>query len=138
MPNEKISFEDLISKRIEQKAIVEQINKKAALEKALLDDIEDELMSKMETVGTETCGGCGYSVTLKEADVPTSTEWETFLPFLLETGNLHLLERRISLNAWREYNLIYGEFPPGTYPFAKKSLSFNKKRTRKQATSKKE
>lgn len=136
MPNEKVSFEDLIAKRLEQKAVVEAANKKAAVEKQLLDDIESELLAKMEEVGTETCGGAGYSVTVKEEDVPESTDWETFIPFLLETGNMHLLQRRISTTAWREYRQIYGEFPPGTHPFAKKSLSFNKKRTRKRATSK--
>lgn len=137
MPNEKVSFEDLIQKRLEQKEIVAAANKKAEIEKTLLDDIEAELLAKMEEVGTETCGGCGYSVTVREEDVPDSTDWETFIPFLLETGNMHLLQRRISTTAWREYNQIYGEFPPGTHAFAKKSLSFNKKATRKRATSKK-
>lgn len=137
MPSSKMSFEDLIAKRLEQKAVVEAANKKAAVEKQLLDDIEAELLVKMEQVGTESCGGAGYSVTIKEEDVPEQTDWETFIPFLLETGNMHLLQRRISTTAWREYNQIYGEFPPGTHPFAKKSLSFNKKRTRKRATSSK-
>lgn len=129
-----MKIEELIQMRLDQKAAVTEANKKAKAEAEKLEEIEKSIIERMEDLGTETIGGCGYSVTLGEEDVPTETDWETFIPFLIESGEMHLLQRRISVTAWREYQQIYGEFPPGTSAFAKKKLSFNKKATRKRAT----
>lgn len=127
-------LDELIASRLEQKVRVEQANKAADAEKEILDALDAQIIAQLDALGTESAAAHGYSVTLVEEDVPTEVNWDVFIPFIVSNDLMHMLQRRITLGAWREYRDIYGTFPPGTQAFAKKKLSFTKKKSRKKAT----
>ena len=127
-----MKIDEMITKRMHQKRAVEEANKIAKDEKKLLDEIDSEIIAALEAIGLESGSNDSYTAAITEEDVPDSTEWDTFYPFLQETGNFHLLQKRISSVAWREYKQIYGEYPPGTSATQRKSLSFTKRQTRRK------
>lgn len=59
-------------------------------------------------IGTEQ--GTVYKTTRTSVKVQ---EWDQFLPFVLENGLTHMLERRASKEAVSEYLEANGELPPG-------------------------
>lgn len=127
-------LDDLIALRVTQKSHTEQAAKLEKEERRKLNEIDDEIMRRLDMVGSETGAGAGHSISIVEEDVPDNTNWEEFIPFLLETGNMHLVQRRISSTAWREYKQIYGQYPPGTVPRKRRTLSVTKRQSRKKAS----
>jgi len=100
--------------------------------KGEMDDLEQR-MAELESSITEDLGtqgltlsrGMRATVTVTESEVPTTEDWDQVLSYIKQNDAMHLLERRISVAAWRELQES-GELVPGTKPFLKRKLSVRK------------
>lgn len=66
-----------------------------------------------------------FRATRTETVLPGRKDWAILGPYILETGQLHLLERRVSSTAYRELLEQDGEVP-GIDPFVKEDISIRK------------
>jgi len=66
--------------------------------------------------------GTKGSVSLGSKLVPAVQDWDLLNAYILENSALHLLERRVATNAYREMQKAGIELP-GVVPFAKSNLN---------------
>lgn len=79
----------------------------------LMERIEGELMLRMQDTGTNTFScdtGTAYRVTNTTVSVK---DWSAFLPYVLETQQYDMLERRAAKSAVVEFVDEHKELPPG-------------------------
>jgi hypothetical protein len=97
---------------------------------AEIEDLEFRIRDTMNAIGIDKASGSTINVAPKTEDYPTFEDSETFLNWAQETGNLHMLQKRLSAPAVREYlSLHEGELPPGLTTFEKFTLSVTKRRS---------
>lgn len=90
--------------------------------------VADRLFALMEEQGTETIRNSevGLQVSVGETETDTIEDYEEFARFVLRHKLLHLLQRRISSTALREYEESTGRRPPGLGKFKRKRLHVTK------------
>ena len=128
----EMTLPELVELRAERKDKTAALNKAAKQAKEELDDVEGVIIAKIDAIGVEGTNVGGFAVNIVEEFVPTDIEWDTFLPWAAENDQLHLLQRRMSSTAWREYESIYGEYPPGTQCHKSRKLSVVKRKSNKK------
>lgn len=94
--------------------------------KAGIAELERDIINELESQGLFTTHADKAMVTLTEMDVPSITDWDTFLDWVKETESWYMLSKSVSASAYREA-LASGINPPGIEPFTKKSLSIRTK-----------
>lgn len=90
-----------------------EVKEKEERFKMELDRIEMWLRDLADKLGVESIrseSGTAYKV-LKESY--KIADFELFTAYILETGNLQLLEKRVAKNAAREVHRELGDVPPG-------------------------
>jgi uncharacterized protein YjcR len=90
-----------------------------------MEELEAAITKDLGTQGMTLARGTRASVTVTESEVPTTEDWDQVLSYIKQNDAMHLLERRISVAAWRELQES-GELVPGTTPFTKRKLSVRK------------
>lgn len=103
-----------------------QLNEKLKVVEGGIDALTSELIERMEAEGLDRAAGKAASISVTPSTIPQIEDWETLLAFLVKSKNLHLLQRRISPDPWRELMTLRGGKPdavPGTVPFVKKTLN---------------
>jgi hypothetical protein len=93
----------------------------AAKAKKKYEDQKSKMMDHMAHAGTATYKGNRGIVSLTEAEVPSVKDWNKFNKYVMKHKALDLLQRRVSVTAWRD-RLEAGENIPGVDKFVKYSL----------------
>lgn len=89
------------------------------------DALEAEVIREMSDpkLNLERAAGKLCSVTIQRREVPKMKNYDAFITAVRRKGAFHMLERRISVTAWREYSeQNKGRVFPGTESFTKVSL----------------
>lgn len=87
-----------------------------------LAEKERELMELMDGQQTRIAEGKTASVRIDDAVYPTAENWDDIHKYIHDNKYYHLLERRISVTAFREL-VDRGEPVPGVIPFKKRKVS---------------
>lgn len=89
--------------------------------------LEDELINRMDEVGTDIVRGDSATISISETVRPQLQDWDAFNKFVLRKKALHLFERRISATAYREMKEELGNKPvPGVSEFVARRLNVRK------------
>ena len=94
--------------------------------KAELADLDNEILEKLDEVGTTIANGEKAAVAKSFDTVATVKDWNAFGQWIIDNGHLHLLQRRVSNPAYRELLNAEGSIP-GTEPFTKVTLNLRAK-----------
>lgn len=90
-------------------------------------EIEDELLIRMQDVGTDIVRGSSATISISENIRPQLQDWDAFAAFVLRKKAPHLFERRISTTAYREMKEALGNKPvPGVTEFTQLRLNVRK------------
>lgn len=114
-------IEELAALRDQKRALnaeLKDINK-------AFEALEIEILDLLDQQGTQFAGSNRHRATISESTVPTVTDWDEFYAYVLQQQAPYLLERRVSVAAWREL-VESGEPVPGTEPYTRRSLSLRK------------
>ncbi|HGP4433016.1 TPA: phage integrase N-terminal domain-containing protein [Pseudomonas aeruginosa] len=84
---------------------------KASLEEELIEHLN------MEQLGTVTLKN-GMGVKLQDSVVPQAEDWDAFYKWMSRTKNFQMLERRLTVTAYREFR-EKGKEVPGLRDFTK-------------------
>ena len=75
------------------------------------NDLEAQLIAKMEDQGVDRTGNDRCSVSLKTETVPTVEDWDEVYKLILSTEQFELLHRRMAASAYRELLSLDMELP---------------------------
>lgn len=89
---------------------------------AKIDELQQQLMERMEAEGTDKAQGSKASVSISKNVVADVKDWNEFGAYILKNKLIHLLQRRVSDPAYREL-LEAGKNVPGVEPFTKHTLT---------------
>ena len=90
-------------------------------------EIEDELLIRMQDVGTDIVRGSSATISISENIRPQLQDLDSFSAFVQRKKALHLFERRISTTAYREMKEALGNKPvPGVTEFTQLRLNVRK------------
>lgn len=104
----------------EKKALEEQ----AEQIQRVIDAKELLLLDELDKQNTVKATGRRASVSVGETIVPQVEDWDTFYAFIKRHNAFELLQRRPSVEAWREHALNRRDKTvPGTVPFTKRKVS---------------
>lgn len=96
--------------------------------KALNVEIElcqQNLLHRLEEVGTNTARGTLASATVTEVLLPQIEDWGEVSEWIKDNDAFYLIHRRISAGPWREL-MQAGETVSGISPYKKVSISLRK------------
>lgn len=119
MPDQQpeITSEQLVARYIELRDEQEQLKAKYDAELAESKDFQeaimDELVHRMQTAGSKTLKTSAGSIISKLTSKFVATDTGEFIRFIRETGQVELLQSRISTSAIKEYVDSGNEVPPG-------------------------
>lgn len=91
----------------------------------LMEEEEENIFAMLEEQELPGARGHTATVSITESVVPVIENDELFFDHIMETGDLHLLERRPAVRSYRELREA-GEDVPGLRPFTKRTLSLRK------------
>jgi hypothetical protein len=106
---------DLRERKRELESKVKEIEEEYA-------DLEERLMEKLESEGSDKGAGKQASASITRNVVGNVTDWEKFNAYVKKTGFFHLFHRRVSDAAVREL-FEQGKKIPGCEPFTKRRLN---------------
>lgn len=86
------------------------------------DALKGTLIARMEEEGSTKVSSKLASVSLTETIVPQVDDRDAMNAWILETGNLYILQSRVASGAYREL-VETGQEVPGVTPFTKKDIS---------------
>lgn len=108
--------------------------KKTAASK-VVDDIDDEIkalekqiIEMLDSQDTRKGEGKLCSISINSSIVPSTKDWDAYIKFVAagkrgdKNAYLHLVQKRVSVEAWREL-LELGINIPGIEPFTARTLS---------------
>jgi hypothetical protein len=85
--------------------------------KGFMGMISMALRDKADKVGTDTFKGSYGTAFRQTKEKFTINDWDSFSKWLLATGNLQVIQKRVSPNAVKEIRTLDGEMPPGVGVF---------------------
>jgi hypothetical protein len=89
--------------------------------------LEDQLLSAMQEAKTSIIRGQVATISITEQSHPQIVDLEKLYKFVLRRKALHLFQRRIAVEAYRELKVAIGNKPiPGTTEFTQTKLSVRK------------
>jgi hypothetical protein len=103
-----------------------EIDKKSRDLRALIVELDAEILARMDDEDMETSAGRAATARRSELVVPIIEDFDAFEKHVIENEALYLLERRPAAAPFREL-LQQGEEVPGLRPFTKVSISLTKK-----------
>jgi hypothetical protein len=118
-----MNINELIARRSEIKKDMEHLNKVLKDLRQQQDDIDVELMKKMDAEGLTRTANSEASVSINEETVPNVLEWDDLYNHIINTGDFSLIQRRVSSTAYREL-LKLGEAVPGVEPRTVRKINF--------------
>ncbi len=86
-------------------------------------EIELQILEQMRGLGTTQLRSAQYNMTFTDVEdqVPNVQDWDAVWQHIVASGDTHLVQRRVSLLAWREM-LDHGIEIPGIESFTRHTL----------------
>ena len=125
MAKKKLKLGDLIDECYGLRAERLALEKKVDLLKEEQRALEDQINEQLQAQGITSGRGDSATATRTENEVPRVADWDLFHKYILEEGDLSLLERRPSKAACRE-RWESDEDVPGVEKFTVVGLSLTK------------
>ena len=120
----KIStLEQCVAQLAEARAKKSELSDQLAAVGITIDRLELEVLNSMSDAGVESVRTGRATVSIKRSTVPTVEDWNALDAFILKHKSLDLLQRRISITAWRE-RVEAGKAVPGVKPFERVELAW--------------
>ena len=114
-------IDSLYAKRAARLALNKQVEEMKREEK----DITSELFERMNQMGLEGAKGKLCTVSQYKSTICSIQDWDKALPWLIENGHTHLLQKKLSDPSYREL-LALGIEVPGTSPLDIPKLSITR------------
>lgn len=80
--------------------------------------LESTVMERLQEEGLDSAKGTRASISLSTSTVANVEDWDALFAFIKKGNHFHLLQRRVSDPAFREF-LEQGRVVPGAQPFTK-------------------
>ena len=109
-------LDDTISAIAEIKLELSNLSKQVNELKKRKTLLEEDLIEQMSNINMTKVAGGGLKAAISETVVPAVDDWEAVFNYIKENEAFYLLQKRISVTAYREL-LITGESVPGAAPF---------------------
>lgn len=90
---------------------------------ARIDAMQTEVLNSLIDAGVESVRTGNATVTVKRTTVPVVEDWPAFDAYVLKHKALDLLQRRVTVSAWRE-RVEAGKVVPGVVPFERTDLAW--------------
>jgi hypothetical protein len=119
----QLSLGDKIARLSEAREARAAANAAAKAADEAYQDAKEQVLDALIDDGLEQTVACGLRVALDKAQYPNVKDWNAFHAFIIKNNALHMLHRRVTTEAWREWIATYGSAPPGTEPFEKPDLA---------------
>ena len=92
---------------------------------AEIDQLQQQLLTRLNQVGTNYARGSLASASITESVVPQIDDWGKVSEWILQNDALYLVHRRISAGPWKELRDA-GVDVPGIEPFTKVAISLRR------------
>jgi hypothetical protein len=113
-------IDEIYTLKQEKKALEEQAEKW----QRIIDAKEEILLAALDGQGTLKATGHCATASVGESVVPQTENWEVLWAYIRRNNAFELLQRRVSIEAWREHALSRRDKTvPGTIPFTKRKVS---------------
>lgn len=103
--------------------VVAELNARLKDAEAVVDNLEMIVRNSLLDSGLESIRSGKATVSLKRSLVPAVNDWQALDKFILRTKSLDLLQRRVSVTAWRERTEA-GVKVPGVDAFERVDLAW--------------
>lgn len=117
------TIDELIDRKKSIKTQMEKLNSELKGLREQENDIDLELLKKLDTEGLKKTANEVASVSIKEETVPDVHDWDALYAHIIQTGDFSLIQRRVSSTAYREL-LKLGENVPGLQPREIRRINF--------------
>ena len=117
------TIDELIDRKKSIKSQMEKLNAELKGLREQENDIDLELLKKLDTEGLKKTANEVASVSIKEETVPDVHDWDALYEHIKQTGDFSLIQRRVSSTAYREL-LKLGENIPGLQPREIRRINF--------------
>lgn len=117
------TIDELIDRKKSIKSQMEKLNNELKGLREQENDIDLELLKKLDTEGLKKTANEVASVSIKEETVPDVHDWDALYAHIISTGDFSLIQRRVSSTAYREL-LKLGENVPGLQPREIRRINF--------------
>lgn len=118
-----MTLNDLIKKRATLKEEMDSLNRQLKELRAEQDDVDVQLLKKMDAEGTVRTANEQASVSINEDTVPEVQDWEALYEHVLANKDFSLIQRRVSSVAYKEL-LKMGMDVPGLAPRVVRRINF--------------
>ena len=105
------NLDDLMNSLADMREAISSTEEGLKTLKQKKNDLEAQLIAKMEDKGIDRTGNDRCSVSLKTETVPTVEDWDEVYKHILSTEQFELLHRRMSASAYRELLSLDMELP---------------------------
>ena len=117
------TIDELIDRKKSIKSQMEKLNSELKGLREQVNDIDFELLKKLDAEGLKKTANEVASVSIKEETVPDVHDWDALYAHIISTGDFSLIQRRVSSTAYREL-LKLGENVPGLQPRDIRRINF--------------
>jgi hypothetical protein len=117
------TIDELIDRKKSIKSQMEKLNNELKGLREQENNIDLELLKKLDTEGLKKTANEVASVSIKEETVPDVHDWDALYAHIIQTGDFSLIQRRVSSTAYREL-LKLGENVPGLQPREIRRINF--------------
>lgn len=117
------TIDELIDRKKSIKSQMEKLNSELKNLREQENDIDLELLKKLDAEGLKKTANEVASVSIKEETVPDVHDWDALYAHIISTGDFSLIQRRVSSTAYREL-LKLGENVPGLQPRDIRRINF--------------
>tara|TARA_B100001287_G_scaffold265480_1_gene258437 strand:+ start:416 stop:808 length:393 start_codon:yes stop_codon:yes gene_type:complete len=117
------TIDELIDRKKSIKNQMEKLNSELKGLREQENDIDLQLLKKLDTEGLKKTANEVASVSIKEETVPDVHDWDALYEHIKQTGDFSLIQRRVSSTAYREL-LKLGENVPGLQPREIRRINF--------------
>ena len=117
------TIDELIDRKKSIKSQMEKLNNELKGLREKENNIDLELLKKLDTEGLKKTANEVASVSIKEETVPDVHDWDALYAHIIQTGDFSLIQRRVSSTAYREL-LKLGENVPGLQPREIRRINF--------------
>ncbi len=120
------NLNDLIAFGRDIRDAMEKIEKELKVLKGDKEVNDSAILDLMESQGIDRTGTDEANVSVTQRKIPTATDWEAIHKYIMDTGYLHVQQKRLSLKAIEEIMEQEGEIP-GIEIADKPFLNFRRK-----------
>jgi hypothetical protein len=90
------------------------------------EELKDRILKIMEEQQMSSVAGTKCTISIDKVNIPGVKNWPVFLDFLRDNDLMHLMQKRISTEAYKEVVEARGEELPGVSTYVKTTFSMRK------------